>query len=507
MSPTIHPVILAGGASARLWPLSDRWHPKWDLRLFGPHSLLEEAWQRARALAPAERCLIVAGTEHEERIRECIRELPESNLLLEPDGRDTAGAVAYAAGVILGQDAGGVMLMMPCDHLIQQVEAFGRCVRAAAQAAAQERAIVCLGITPRAPATSYGYIHRREALDLRGAEAGAPPAFRVESFKEKPSRETAEGYVKSGEYYWNAGIFAFHLPTLMEEFEAQLPGHAALARELAAAGKPAARAEVLTRRFLPLKKISIDYGVLEHARTVAVVEAAFEWDDIGSWTAVADHLPEREGQKAGSEVTLYAVESAGNVVLAPGRRVALIGVEGLAVVDSPQGLLVCRLEKDQLVRQVSQRVAEESARPKLPAEGPLLGVDPGTKRVGLAVAGALGIVHPLGFVGAVPRERLLEKIAALAADRQCVGIVVGLPLNMDGSESPGARAARELGAEIARATGLPVDFSDERLTSFAAEKEIESLGLTKKKRKARTDAIAAAMLLEGYLAEHRKKAT
>jgi mannose-1-phosphate guanylyltransferase len=506
MKPTIHPVILAGGASARLWPLSDRQHPKWDLRLFGLHSLLEEAWLRARALAPAERCLIVAGTEHQERIRECIRELPEENLLLEPEGRDTAGAVAYAAGVILGQDAGGVMLMTPCDHLIQDVEGFSRCARAEALAAAQERAVVCLGIRPRSPATSYGYIHRREALELRGADAGTPPAFRVESFKEKPTREVAEEYVKSGEYYWNGGIFAFHLPTLLEEFEAQLPGHAALARELAAADRPAARADVLTRRFLPLKKISIDYGVLEHARTVAVVEAAFGWDDIGSWTAVADHLPEREGQKTGPGVTLYAVESAGNVVLAPGRRVALIGVEGLAVVDSPQGLLVCRLEKDQLVRQVSQRVAEESgAGLSLPAEGPLLGVDPGTKRVGLAVAGALGIVHPLGFVEAAPRERLLEKIAALAADRQCVGIVVGLPLNMDGSESPGSKAARELGAELARATGLPVDFGDERLTSFAAEKEMEPLELTKKKRKARTDAIAAAMLLETYLAEHRKK--
>jgi mannose-1-phosphate guanylyltransferase/mannose-6-phosphate isomerase len=498
--PKVHPVILAGGASARLWPVSDRRHPKWDLRLFGPHSLLEQAWQRARALAPTGRCLVVAGAEHEARIRECLADLPEQNLLLEPEGRDTAGAVAYAAGVILGEDPDGVMLMMPCDHLIQPVEAFTRCVQSAVLAAAQEDALVTFGIVPRSPATCYGYIHRGTRLELEGSTGDAPTVSEVRAFKEKPSRETAAEYLRSGEYYWNAGIFAFYLPALRREFEAQLPGHAELAGALAQAEGRGGRAAALTRCFLPLKKISIDYGILEHARKVAVVAAAFEWDDIGSWSAVADHLPERDGQKVGPDVTLHAHESAGNLVLAPGRRVALIGVEGLAVVDSPQGLLICRLDKDQLVRQVSQ---QEPPRTGLPADGALLGVDPGTKRVGLAVTGALGIVHPLGFLAAAPRDQLLKKIASFAASRECVGIVVGLPLNMDGSEGPGAKAARELGAEIARVTKLPVDLHDERLTSFVAEKELAPLGL-KKKHKGRTDAVAAALLLESYVAEHRK---
>ena len=132
-----------------------------------------------------------------------------------------------------------------------------------------------------------------------------------------------------------------------------------------------------------------------------------------------------------------------------------------------------------------------------------MGVDPGTKRVGLAVAGALGIVHPIGFLHAEPRAVLLKKIAAFAADRQCVGIVVGLPINMDGSEGPAAKAARALGAEVAAASGLPVAFSDERLTSFSAEQKAGELQLTRKKRKARVDALAAAEILESYLAEQR----
>lgn len=137
----------------------------------------------------------------------------------------------------------------------------------------------------------------------------------------------------------------------------------------------------------------------------------------------------------------------------------------------------------------------------LPTNGPLLGVDPGSKRVGLAVAGLLGIVHPIGFADAQPRERLLADIGAQARERDCVGIVVGLPINMDGSEGPAAKAARELGAEIALATGLPVDYCDERLSSFEAEQKVGELGLTRKKRKARVDAVAAAGILQGYLDE------
>jgi len=144
---------------------------------------------------------------------------------------------------------------------------------------------------------------------------------------------------------------------------------------------------------------------------------------------------------------------------------------------------------------------DEGAR--IPPDGPLLGIDPGSKRVGVACVRALGIVHPVGFLDAEPRGRLLESIAALARDRDCVGIVVGLPVNMDGSEGPAARAARGLGREIATRSGLPVEFCDERLTSFSAARALGPLGLTRKKRKARVDAVAAATILETYL-RHRE---
>jgi mannose-1-phosphate guanylyltransferase len=343
----ILPVILAGGASSRLWPLSDRNHPKWDLRLFGPKSLLEDAWARGRALAHARDCFVVAGAVHAKRIRECLPDLPEANLLLEPEGRDTAGAIAFAAGVLSARDPDGVMLLLPSDHLIKDVAGFAACARTACDVSASSNALATFGLTPQHPAICYGYIHR-------GATAG--PAYRVQAFKEKPDAVTAEGYVRSGEYYWNSGIFAFHLKTLRTEFERQMPAHAALLTALTKSPDTAARERALKESFLPLKKISIDYGIMEHAQTVLVVPAAFDWDDIGSWSAVAQHLPAQAGQAVGPGVHLETLDANGNLVIAPGRRVALIGVENIAVVDSPQGLLVCRLAQDQSVKQVAQRM-------------------------------------------------------------------------------------------------------------------------------------------------------
>ena len=141
----------------------------------------------------------------------------------------------------------------------------------------------------------------------------------------------------------------------------------------------------------------------------------------------------------------------------------------------------------------------------LPLEGPLLGIDPGTKRVGIAVLNILDLVTPVGCFAAEPRAVLLKMISAAAHDRGCVGLVVGLPINMDGSEGPAARAAREFGAQLAAASGLPVDFCDERLTSFEAEHKVGELGLTRKKRKARVDALAAAGILQAYLEERRQR--
>jgi mannose-1-phosphate guanylyltransferase len=376
----VFPLIMAGGASSRLWPASDRAKPKWGLRLFGGQSLLEQAWQRARAVAPAADCFVAAGVAQAALVRRELPELPRRNLLLEPQPRDTAGAIALAAAAIAGRTGVSphkparkhpVMLVLPGDHIIQPLARFRQCVLTGARAATELKALVTFGIVPRKAATAYGYVHCGPEIKLAGA-AGALPArprvFRAWGFREKPDQQTAEEYVSSGDYYWNGGIFLWELDTLLTEFERQLPGHAAFVRTLSAVS-PAAGAwnAALRAQFPALKKISIDFGVMEHAKTVVTVAADFEWDDIGSWSAVGEHLDGSSGNALAPGGDVLAVNAHGNVVFAPGRRVALVGVEGLAVVACGGDILVCRLDRDQDVREASaaaaQRAETKSSRP------------------------------------------------------------------------------------------------------------------------------------------------
>lgn len=355
MANNVYPVLMAGGASSRLWPISDTLRPKWELRLFGDKSLLEGAWERGRLVAPAENGLVVAGGAHKNLIRRSLPDLPESNLLIEPDLRDTAGAVAYAAGHVLRSDPNGVLLILPGDHLIADLKSFEACARTAIAMGVQESAFVTFGVVPTYPATCYGYVHRGDAVEVAGSEKDASKSYRMLGFREKPGPETAETYVESGEYYWNAGIFVFPLPVLMEEFEANLPGHAKMVKELAAAEDDASWGEVARSHYPELERISIDFGIMEHAKRTCTVAADFDWDDIGSWTAVRANLP-KEGENAvGPGVQLDAIDAEENVVFAPGRRVAVIGLREIAVVDDAEGLLVCNLDDDQSVKAVSQK--------------------------------------------------------------------------------------------------------------------------------------------------------
>ena len=375
MHPSIYPVILAGGASSRLWPASGRERPKWDLRLFGkvnasgpnagqPQSLLEGAWERARGVAPASDCFVVAGSAQAALIRASLPELPASNLLIEPEPRDTAGAVAYASAAILRRSTTGtgddqVMFVLPGDHVISQLDRFQRCALTAAQAACELKALMTFGIVAKSPATAYGYIQRGDKVTVTTTKTDAPAVYNVKQFREKPDLATAKQYVASPEYYWNGGIFLWQMSTLVGEFTAQLPGHAAMIAALAALPRGAATGgtewqAAAAKHFPELKKTSIDFGIMEHAKAVATVVAEFDWDDIGSWSAVAAHLDSSSGNAIGPGATTLPLDATGNLVFAPGKRVALIGVENLAIVTNGDDILICRLDRDQDVKKISE---------------------------------------------------------------------------------------------------------------------------------------------------------
>jgi len=351
---------MAGGASSRLWPSSNREKPKWDLRLGSsvkdgsPQSLLQGAFERGRAVADAADIFVVTGTAQAELVARTVPGLLPENLLVEPEPRDTSGAVAFALGAILrrikekGGDDNGVMLILPGDHVIAQVSKFAECARTGAAGAVSEQALVTFGILANSPATAYGYVRRGEPI---ASAQGVARLFQVREFREKPDRATAESYIASGEYFWNGGIFLWQLSAILKEMQAQLPGHAELALALR---DGASLNAVMSERFALLKKISIDFGVLEGAEKVICVAADFDWDDIGSWSAVAAHLERQDGNAVGPQTKVLSVDSQNNVVLAPGKRVALVGVDNLAVIESEGQILVCRLDRDQDVKKISE---------------------------------------------------------------------------------------------------------------------------------------------------------
>jgi len=370
----IFPVLLAGGASSRLWPTSANNKPKWDLRLFeGPAgsskrmSLLESTYARARKVADAADCFVVTSASQAELVRRSLPELPPENVLVEPEMRDTAGAVAYGAGAVAKRATQlgvkweqAVMLVLPGDHVIRDLDRFATCARTAANAAVELGALMTFGIVPLAPNTGYGYVQRGEEIKLSNAIPDSPSVYNVVAFKEKPNLSTAEQYVASGEYYWNGGIFAWQLSTLMSEFERQLPTHHLMVTSLAATGfKPGAAGQALwdavaTASFPTLKKTSIDFGIMEGAKKVATVRADFDWDDIGSWSAVGPHLPASGENRVASGGTVLSLDAKNNVVFAAGKRVALIGVEGLAVIQDGDDILICRLDRDQDVKKINE---------------------------------------------------------------------------------------------------------------------------------------------------------
>jgi len=349
--PRIHAVILAGGAGERFWPASRERRPKPLLEVADGRTLLAATLSRARRFAARGAIWVVCGEGQAAAIRRATR-LPARRVLVEPARRNTAMAVALAAASVAREDAGAVLAVLPADHRIPDERAFAAAIRRAAAAASRAGALVTLGVRPTRPDTGYGYLRV-------GAAAGPahPGLRRVRRFVEKPAAARARRFVASGEYLWNAGIFVFAARGLLEEVEAVAP---ALARALAplrsARGRPAAR--LLARCYRAAPSLPIDVAVMERSRRVWTLPVAFHWSDVGTWSSLASELGVAPGATRTVGGELLFDDRGGNLVW--GRRpVALLGVEGLAVVDAGDVLLVTKLERSPDVRRI---VADLKAR-------------------------------------------------------------------------------------------------------------------------------------------------
>ncbi|MFH1145154.1 MAG: sugar phosphate nucleotidyltransferase [Candidatus Eisenbacteria bacterium] len=339
--------ILAGGRGERFWPLSRRGRPKQLLRLTGEESLLRSCWSRLRVRLPAERIHVIAASDLREAV---LRELPElsaERFLGEPVGRNTAPAVAVAAALALRRGEDPIQLVVPADHWIDEPARFWEDVATAvAVAAAGDAPLVTLGIPITRPETGYGYIERG------AARAEAPGAYRVARFHEKPDLETARGYQESGDFYWNSGMFVWRASAVLEELARHMPQLHALVLPLARASDPVS---LLPDVFARAQAHSIDNGLLEHSSRVAVVEARFDWTDLGNWSSWAERrVADAAGNTSAGEVV--AVDSSDCVLYSQDGLIATLGVRNLVVVKTGDVTLVIDRDRCQDVRGILEAI-------------------------------------------------------------------------------------------------------------------------------------------------------
>ncbi len=356
MSNSPFVLVLAGGSGERFWPLSRRARPKQLLKLLSDRTLLEETLARLDGFIPPERILILTNQDQEAAVRECVAWLPPENIVAEPAKRDTAAAIALAVGWVARRDPSATMLVLPADHVIKDTAAFQRDLAAAAAAAEETGALVTIGIKPTWACPGFGYIEMGDAVALAEPGSGSGKIFNVRRFREKPAPELAQVFFDSGNYRWNAGMFAWSLPAVLRELSAQLPALADFVAQVRSAEDFTA---ALTEKFPHLPKISIDYAVMENAARVIMLEAGFDWDDVGSWIALAGYLPRDEHDNA-ANCALTTLDARENIVFSdrPG-TIALLGVSDLIVVQTHDATLICNRHEAERIKQLTGQVAAE----------------------------------------------------------------------------------------------------------------------------------------------------
>ena len=345
-------VIMAGGIGERFWPRSRQNLPKQFLPLLGERSLLQQSCERIQNLVPPENILVVTGREHLSLAREQLPHLPETNFLSEPQGRNTAPCIGLAAVHLRRRDPDGVMLVFPADHLVQGREDFTCCMEKALELSSSTDSLVTVGIIPTRPETGYGYIEREEE-----AFPGTPPAYRVRRFVEKPDYHNAVQYLHSGRYLWNSGIFAWKVGLILEKMQKHLPGLYRGLEKIAAGIGTAVEQDILESIFPSLPAISVDYGVMEKETNLLVVQGDFGWDDLGSWSALAECFSGDEAQTVGMGQHV-GIDTTGCLVYGENSLIATLGVSNLVIVQEKDVVLVCPKERAQEVKKLVQKIKE-----------------------------------------------------------------------------------------------------------------------------------------------------
>ena len=347
-------LIMAGGGGTRFWPLSRQRRPKQLLNLTGRDLMINETFDRmARVIDPEHIYIVTSALQADALLAACGGRIRRERILTEPEGRNTAACIGYGAAYLQALHGDCVMLITPSDHYIRDTGSLCAVWETALKCAQDSDRLLTIGIQPTWPATGYGYIR----YDTESAD----PVRTVYEFREKPDAATAGRYLDSGGYAWNSGMFVWRSAVILAQLARHAPDIArGLAEIRSAVGTPA-ETETLRRVYPSLRAISVDYAVMEPAAAagdVMLVPGCFGWNDVGSWDMMPVlHAPDGEGNVLLGDVA--AQDSRNCVVYASGRTVALLGVEGLAVVETPDAVLVCARDRAQEVRKIVDRLAAE----------------------------------------------------------------------------------------------------------------------------------------------------
>jgi len=351
----IYTLIMAGGSGTRFWPRSKTQKPKQYLNIFGESSLLQDTIKRFATFTEKENIYIVSSATQAKVLEEQTPMLPKQNLIYEPVGRNTLPCIGLAAMYAERENPDGIMVVSPSDHLITNNQLFEDTVLAAVKIADKRDGIVTIGITPSYPATGYGYVKTKE--DITGSEKIAQ--FKVERFVEKPDEKTASEYLKQGGFYWNSGLFVFKVSVFLEAVEKFAPElYADLRKIQTDFGNPTYE-ETLDTIYRAVKGISVDYGIMEHADNIFLVEGNFDWNDLGSWESVYLTDKKDENGNAGSGKALL-VGTKNSYVYSDKNLVAVVGLEDVIVVQDGNTTLVCKRDKAEDVKKIVEKLKSDN---------------------------------------------------------------------------------------------------------------------------------------------------
>jgi mannose-1-phosphate guanylyltransferase len=351
----MYAVIMAGGEGTRLWPVSRESCPKQFLSILGGDPLVVQTLDRLRGLFPPEKILVMTNRKQREVAQRLVVGLPPENLIVEPRIRDTAPCIGLAAEIIRKRFGDQTIACFPSDHIINPTVRLEDCLRQAEPCVRGDpTSLYTIGIRPTYPATAYGYILRGEAVH----EVDGTTVYEVTGFHEKPAMAVAEAYFDSGDYFWNSGIFFWRTDAILEAIRRELPelhdGLAQLEPDLDTDRMESALARVFPR----LPRISIDYGVLEQADRVRVIEGHFAWDDVGTWLILRGHLQADERGNV-AQGNVIAMDSSGCILYAGGDHlVTALGVRDLIIVATPDATLVTTRENAERVRDLVAKLKE-----------------------------------------------------------------------------------------------------------------------------------------------------